>query len=92
MALRRIYLEIDTGEEKQLNVGLDVYASYGNLGIGSYEYWGAPGNDVQMGWEIEGWEYDKMHYTKQQIELIDKYIDDNFDDICNHFFKIVEND
>lgn len=92
MTTRTITLEIEVSEDKHLNVELTINASYGNLGIGPYEYWGIPGNDVQMGWEIDEWFWDESLYTEEENKIIQKYIDDNFDDICNDFFKLVENE
>lgn len=92
METRTIKLEIEIGEDKYLFVDVVINASYGNLGIGSYEYWGIRGNDVQMGWEIEDWSWNESLYTEKENKVIEKYMNDHFDDICNDFFKLIEND
>lgn len=92
MATATMTLEIEMSEDKYLNVELDVTASYGNLGIGPYEYWGIRGNDVQMGWEIDDWSWNRSLYTEEENKAIEKYTEDNDDMIFNDFVKIVEND
>ena len=59
-----------------INVKFTIYASYGNLGIGSYEFWGFKGNDVQMGWDIDEVTWDKALYSPEVNEIIDKYLED----------------
>lgn len=39
---------------EEVEFGDDIDASYGDHGIGEYEYWGCRGFDRQMGWEIGG--------------------------------------
>lgn len=92
MATRTMTLEVELSEDKYLDVKLTVNGSYGNHGIGSYEYWGIPGNDVQMGWEIDDWEWDQSLYTAEENKAIQKYTEDNDDVIYNDFVKLLEND
>lgn len=92
MATATITLEIELSEDKYLDVSLTVNGSYGNHGIGSYEYWGFKGNDVQMGWEIDDWEWDQSLYTAEENKAIQKYTEDNDDRIYNDFVKLVEDD
>lgn len=92
MTSRVVKLEIETADDDMLIVDLEVSGTYGDLGIGSYEYWGFKGRDVRMGWEIEGWDYDESLYTKEQNKMIEEYIQKNEDYICNKFFKMAEDD
>jgi hypothetical protein len=48
-------IDPDNGEEvfEELVCPVLVDASVEDNGIGSYEFWGAKGNDVQMGWVID---------------------------------------
>lgn len=50
----------DTGEEvfEELLCTVLVDAHVEDFGIGGYEFWGAKGNDVQMGWEIDKLEFE----------------------------------
>lgn len=75
-----------------LIVELDVFASYGNRGIGKYEYWGAVYNDDDWRWEIEDLDWDRTKYTPEQNELIEKatleeekYILDQYEEISADF-------
>ena len=43
-------------------------------------------------WEIEDWSWKESLYTEKENKVIEKYMDDHFDDICNDFFKLIEND
>lgn len=51
-------------------VDVEVSASYGDNGIGPYEYWGFIGRHTDVGWEIEEWNWDKSKYTQEQNEAI----------------------
>lgn len=64
------------------DVKFELEGSYGNLGIGSYEYWGMRGNDVQMGWELDDCSWDKSLYTEKENEIIEKYAEKNSDYFC----------
>ena len=44
--------------EEEVTIGMTCEANVEDFGIGTYEFWGAKGNDVQMGWEIEVLEFD----------------------------------
>lgn len=59
-------------DDGDLIVELDVFASYGNRGIGKYEYWGAIFTDDDWCWEIEDVQWDRTKYTPEQNELIEK--------------------
>lgn len=60
-----------------------------NDGIGPYEYWGYKcfdkGEDYQV---LEELDYDKSLYSKEQNDIIERYIDDNFKSISE---SIIEN-
>lgn len=64
-------------EEDCVYVDLTIDASYGNQGIGSYEYWGAPGNDVQMGWEIDDIMWNEKIYSDKMNHLISEWISED---------------
>ena len=51
-------------------------------GIGPYEYWGSKCVDIQIGPEVQEISWDKTKYSEEQNKIIDKYIDDNFDDLA----------
>lgn len=92
MATATMTIEIELSEDKYLDVELIVNGSYGNHGIGSYEYWGFKGNDVQMGWEIDDWSWDESLYTAEENKFIAEYLLKKDDMIYNDFVKLVEND
>ena len=66
---RTFDIPVEIGEDI-LMVEVTVDASYGNHGIGSYEYWGFKGSDVQMGWMIEDYTWDESKYTMEQNQAI----------------------
>lgn len=66
-----IYAEFPNADDYS-PVDVDVIAVYGDHGIGSYEYAGIYGRDVQMGWEIEDWHWDKSLYTAEQNDIINE--------------------
>lgn len=84
--------EIEINEEDILVVNFYLEGSYGNLGIGPYEYWGAKGNDVQMGWEIDEMSYDEAEYTPEQRFIINKYLENHIDSLEDEFIKRMNND
>lgn len=79
----------DKGEQDYdyINVTFTVYATYGNLGIGGYEYWGTKGYDIQMGWEIDEVKWNKDLYSPEVNEIIDNYLDNNIDSILDKIEK-----
>lgn len=70
-----------------IDVEFNVDASYGNLGIGSYEFWGFRGDDVQMGWDIDDVKWDKDKYSPHMNIIIDKYLEEHMDDILDKMDK-----
>ena len=52
-------------------------------GIGHYEFWGTTGFDTQIEPEIQNIIWDKSLYTDEENIIIDKYIDDNFDELSD---------
>lgn len=77
-------------EEEELVVEFEVEASYGNRGIGSYEFWGMKGSDDDYCWEIDfiGWDAEK--FTAEQNKAIEDYTIENEEKILNEYIKIVE--
>jgi hypothetical protein len=73
----------ENGEEDYdyINVEFTVDGSYGNLGIGGYEYWGMKGYDEQMGWEIDDITWDREKYAPHINLIIDRYVYRNMDSI-----------
>lgn len=57
-------------------------------GIGPYECHGYKGHDVRMEPQIESVEWDKKDYTPEENSMIDKFVSDNLDYICE---RIIEN-
>ncbi len=92
MATATMTIEIELSEDKYLDVKLTANLSYGNHGIGSYEYWGIRGNDVQIGWEMDDYSWDETLYTAEENRFIAEYLLKNDDMIYNDFVKLVEND
>lgn len=80
-------IEVDF-EEDSVYVDLTIDASYGNNGIGSYEYWGIPGNDVQMGWEIDDILWNDKVYSERMNQIITEYV--NKDSIVDEIYKKIE--
>jgi len=84
--------EIEINDEEVLVVNFKIEGSYGNLGIGSYEYWGFRGNDVRMGWEIDEMSYDEAEYTPEQRLIINKYLENHIDSLEDEFIKRMKDD
>ena len=71
--------EIESGEEL-IEVGFDCKLHPENDGIGSYEFWGSTGYDAGVDYlvlDYAGW--DKTKFTIVQNEVIERYLDDNWD-------------
>lgn len=71
-----ILVDVEFGENFDVKeVELTGNITYGNMGIGCYEFWGQKCNDVQMGYEVDGvnWDYDL--YTKEENDIIELYVD-----------------
>jgi hypothetical protein len=78
-------------EELDLEVELEAEITLENDGIGSYEYWGMKCYDAGTDYyEVTGLEYDQSLYSKEQIEVIEKYLDDNIDEINTTIVKEYE--
>lgn len=59
-------------EEEDRLIDVDVYASYGDNGIGSYDYAGIRGYHQDWGWEIDEWSWDMSKYTKEENDAINE--------------------
>lgn len=68
-------------------VEFEIYGSYGNLGIGSYEFWGFRGYDEQMGWDIDEVKWDKTLYSPEVNAIIDRYLEKHMDSILDEMDK-----
>jgi hypothetical protein len=64
-------------------VDITIEASYGNLGIGSYEFWGIRGSDNRYGYEVDDISWDKTLFTEEQNDVIDEWIGNNTEKIDN---------
>lgn len=65
---------------------IEFYAIYGNNGIGSYEFWGY--NDYDYGHDyVEEIHWDRESYSDHENELIEKYVEDNFDLLSKHLMS-----
>jgi len=85
---KEIEFPLENGEYDYKDVEFRIEASYGNLGIGYYEYWGMRGNDVQMGWELENYEWDRSLYTEKENQIIEEYAEENSEYFCEMFSNI----
>ena len=65
-----VEIPVEFTEDEYELVSVEVEASYGNHGIGTYDYGGYVQNDVQIGWLVEGFYWDETKYTKEQNEII----------------------
>ena len=78
-------------EELDAEVLLEAEISLENDGIGSYEYWGEKcfdsGTDYHV---ITGLTYEKANYTPEQIAIIDKYLEENQEEIDSDIIKKYE--
>jgi hypothetical protein len=78
-------------EEEWLNVEFYGDASVENDGIGSYEYWGFKGYDKGHNYFIvENITWDKSKYTEQQNQEINKYLENNWDEVHDQLCDVAE--
>lgn len=61
------------GDEGDKFVDLNIEATYGNRGIGKYEYWGAVYTDDNWCWEIEYIDWDRSKYTDEENKIIEDF-------------------
>lgn len=76
---------LDNGEFDYKDVHFSIKASYGNHGIGSFEYWGSKERDDQWGWEIEDITWDKSLYNGRENKVIEEFVDNSSDLFFDHF-------
>jgi len=65
---------------------------YGNpqrvdIGIGSYEFWGAKGYDSHWVWELEDAQWDKSLYTPEENKIINQWLTENFKEVSEAIIK-----
>ena len=78
-------------EELDMEVLLEAEITLENDGIGSYEYWGSREHDAGSDYyAVTGLTYEKSNYTPEQIAIIDKYLEDNQEDIDEAIIKKYE--
>jgi hypothetical protein len=81
--------EFEVSYENEIYVEFYGNASMENDGIGSYEYWGIKGYDKgQDYWMVEEITWDKEKYTEEQNKIIEKYLEDNWDEIHDELCDI----
>lgn len=90
----RVNVEADFSIETESGVPVEFTiegeAIYGNQGIGSYEFWGARGTDIQMGYEIDGYNLKEGSYDPQFEFEINKWIEHNDDKIIERLGDAAE--
>jgi hypothetical protein len=87
MSMLNIYVEIP-GIEGEIELFGDVEVV--DNGIGPYEYWGQKCVDHCYEPEVQEitWENDKC--TEEENVIIQKYVDDNYDSLCNDLIQNYE--
>jgi hypothetical protein len=73
-----------------IEVILDAYIEK-DMGIGAYEYWGFREYDSGSGeLYVSSIDWDATMYKEDENVLIEKYIDDNWDELNNRITKEVK--
>lgn len=73
--------EIETENGDIIEFTLEGTVTYGDFGIGSYEYWGSKETDTQMGFEVDGYDLKEGSYDPQFKGVIIKWVEANQDKI-----------
>jgi wyosine [tRNA(Phe)-imidazoG37] synthetase (radical SAM superfamily) len=78
-----IVKHVDFGETEEdfLTVTFIGDCKMVDVGIGSYEFWGSKGHDQRMEAECEDIYWDETKYSGEENLIINKYLDENFEDI-----------
>lgn len=77
-------------EDEELEVEFLVEGSYGNHGIGGYEWWGHYERDDDWRWEIDDITWRTEDFRPWENETIAKYVEDNYMYIEEQFLKQVD--
>lgn len=72
-----ISVEVDMETDNGSVFTISGELSYGNVGIGSYEFWGQQGNDVSYDFQVENFKIVPDSYNEEDIEDINQWIDNN---------------
>lgn len=67
---RHFEIAVELSEDEILFVPLIVEYTYGNHGIGKYEYWGHTEYDYNFGYAIDEILWEESKYSKEQNEAI----------------------
>jgi hypothetical protein len=59
-------------------------------GIGSYEFWGAKGTDIQMAWEVKDFNLKEDTYDKQYESAINAWINQHEEEIGEHIMDVAD--
>lgn len=65
---------------KELIDWVEFEPIYASNGIGAYEFWGFTGYDKGQSY-IEDLTWDESKWSEEENEAIQKYVDDNFDEL-----------
>lgn len=60
------------GRDDLFNIIITVDFVREDVGIGSYEYAGIPGRDINWMWIIEDWRWDNSQFTEEENNLINE--------------------
>jgi len=71
---------------------INLYAEWEwtDTGIGHYECHGGIGFDTNVCTDVVNICWDIELYTIEENQLIDVYVNDNYEDLCNEFYEIIE--
>lgn len=84
-------ITIYDSQDLPLEVEVTANVHVENDGIGSYEFWGYKGYDKGVNYiVVDELIYDKSEYTPEQQQLIDKYFEDNWEELTELFDEIQE--
>lgn len=73
-----VYLE---NRNEDIDIDVEVEFEVLNNGIGAYEYWGHKCYDKGSDYlEVIGVEWDKTGFSPEEISVIDKAIEDSYDE------------
>lgn len=84
------YNEDVTGSGQKIPFTIHGILLWTDQGIGSYEFWGAKGTDIQMAWEVKDFNLKEGTYDKQYMTQINNWINQHEEEIGEHLMDVAD--
>jgi hypothetical protein len=83
-----MYIGVEFPEIEEVSFWADIKIV--DNGIGRYEYWGSIGFDSRLEPETQEIFWDKTLYSDEQNEIINRYVDNHFEEMAQKFEESYE--